>query len=173
MNTTLIILSNLVSSIGGFILGFVVTRIRQRVEEVSAAHIEQRAEEVSEVIVDGDKPVTPPPRKHRLSWRQALGIVVLLLAIGSTITSAMATINQRRIASCQADFNKAYRLAILERADAANRERASVRAMWGALLNPSATTEDRRAAATRYYETLDQGDQTRAKNPLPETDRCE
>ena len=156
-----IILTNLVFSIGGFILGFVVARIGQRVEEVS------------EVIMDESKPLVLPTRKYRFSWTQALGIVVLLLAVGSTITSAIATSDQRRIASCQAEFNKAYRLAIVERTEAANKERDSVRVLWGALLNPNGTTEDRRAAATRYYETLEQGNQTRARNPLPETDRCE
>lgn len=160
MNTA-IILSDVVFSIGGFVFGFVVARIGQRVEEVT------------EVIVDGEKPLASPTRRFRFSWRQALGIVVLLLAVGSTITSAIATSDQRRIASCQAEFNKAYRLAIVERTEAANKERESVRALWGSLLDQSATIDDRRAAATRYYETLKQGDQTRANHPLPETDRCE
>lgn len=162
-----IILSNLVFSIGGFILGFSVARIGQRVD-----HIEQRVEEVSEVIVDGEKSPVSPPRKSRLGWTQILGIVVLVLAVVSTITSAMATIDQRRIASCQAEFNKAYRLAIAERADASSEERKATRTMWGVLLNPNSTSDDRRAAATKYYETLDQGDQARAKNPLPESDSC-
>lgn len=162
-----IILSNFIFSIGGFILGFVVARIGQRVEEVS------------EVIVDGDKPVALKPRKTRFSWRQALGVVVLLLAIGSTITSAVASRDQRvsaeqmrRIAECQAEFNRAYRLAIAERSEAANAERQSMRAMLEVILNPGATPEVRREAVTKYYQSLDRADQTRAQNPLPSTDRC-
>lgn len=162
------ILSNFVFSIGGFLLGFVVARIGQRVEEVS------------EVIVEGDKPMVDTPPKLRFSWRQVLGVVVLLLAVVSTITSAIATSEQResaermqRIAACQADFNKAYRLAIIERAEAANRERESTREMWGALLDPAATETTRRAAATKYYNALNEADKTRAANPLPTSDRCE
>lgn len=167
MNTASIV-SNFVFSIGGFLLGFVVARIGQRVEEVS------------EGIVDGDKPVVIKPRKFRFNWYQALGVLVLLLAVGSTITSAIASRDQResadrlqRIAACQADFNKAYRLALTERAEAANNERQSTREMWGALLDSAATADTRRAAATKYYNALSEADRTRAANPLPTYDRCE
>lgn len=155
-----IILSNLVFSIGGFIFGFVMGRIGQRVEEVS------------EAIVDEEKTSTIDARKSRFSWRQVIGVVLLLLALGSTIASALVTGEQRRIISCQAEFNKAYRLALAERTQAANEERKSTRALWGALLDPGATTETRREAATRYYEALAQGDQTRAEHPLPASDSC-
>lgn len=162
------ILSNLVFSIGGFLLGFAVARIKQQVEEVS------------EVIVEEDKPVTITPHRSRLSWRQALGTVVLLLAVGSTIVSAIAASDQResadrlqRIAACQAEFNKAYRLALVERGEAVNQERQSTREMWGVLLDPAATEATRRAAATKFYNTLNEGDKTRAANPLPTNDRCE
>lgn len=161
------IVANLIFSIGGFILGFVVARIGQRVEEVS------------EAIVDGDS-LNPKVRKSRFTAKQIFGVIILVLALGSTVVSAIATSEQRRsaanlqrIADCQAGFNKAYRLALIERMEAANEERRSTREMWGALLDPSATPETRREAATRYYKTLDEGDRKRAQNPLPASDRCE
>lgn len=167
MNTASI-LSNLVFSIGGFLIGFAVARIGQRVEEVS------------EAIVEGDKHVALKPRKPRMSWRQALGVVVLLLAVASTITSAIATREQRnsaeqmrRISSCQAEFNKAYRLAITERSDAANEERKAMRTMLETILNPAATPDARLSAISQYSQTLDRAEKTRAQNPLPSTDRCE
>lgn len=162
------ILSNLVSSIGGFLLGFVMARIGQRVEEVS------------EVIVDGKNPAEMPPRRPRFSWRQVLGVIVLLLAVLSTVTAAVATREQRasaeqmrRISECQAEFNRSYRLALTERASAATEERKAMRTMLEAILSPVSGPDAQRAAITQYYASLDQADKTRAENPLPTTDRCQ
>lgn len=160
------IVANIVFSIGGFILGFYVALIRLRVERNP------------ENIMDGDKTTTRT--EPHFTAGQILGVLILLLAVGSTVTSVMASSDQRRsaqhlqrIAACQAEFNKVYRLALTERSEAANAERKAMRAMLAVILDPASTEQTRREAVERYDTALRQAETTRQQNPLPTNDRCD
>lgn len=153
--------ANVICSVGGFIAGYAVCRIGQRVDEIWT-----RGQTMN------DAPKQSASHRFHISRWQVVGVVVIILALASTITTAMTSIDQRRIAECQAGFNKAYRLAIIERTEAAAHERAAMRTMLGTLLDVQATAETRRKAVTTYYEALQQADQTRDANPLPATDSC-
>lgn len=111
------------------------------------------------------------PPIPKISFQQALGVILIALSIASVIFVAVQTSRLSKVTACQAEYNEAYSHAIQERANAAREERQAQRELWTTVLNTQIPVEQKRAAFERYLEKLDEADRVRETAKLP-TRRC-
>jgi hypothetical protein len=115
-----------------------------------------------------------------------IGAGTTILAILSLIGLFVVISDYRDQTSCQAQYNKSYSQALVERQNAANDDRAATRtlaegtvAMLDVILNPASSTDQRRKSIEDYrkvyqnYLTASQdADKKRTNNPLPGIPEC-
>lgn len=111
--------------------------------------------------------------KHRIAawpWDRVLGVVLVVLAVATVLTTV--SINQRieRVASCQAGVNRAFQAALDARTQAADLERAAQRDLLTTVGQHNQKSTD--AALERYQQVLHHADETRDSSPLPPYGRC-
>jgi hypothetical protein len=154
---------DIVYSLIGFIIGWIFGRIGRDVAKEN-----------------------PKPRWYP-SVRNGLGILILIMSTYTMISGVVSAHHDRQVSTCQSQLNSAFREALIQRADAANLERASAtqeRANQKKLLlielDTVATLPQRQQAVRDYIESLDAADQAldsadkqRTDAPLPDTLGCE
>lgn len=114
----------------------------------------------------------------------SLGMV--LLALVSLAGLTVAIFQYREATTCQAEYNKNFTSAIVERQSATDSDRAASRAlaqgtldMLNTILNPASNTDQRKGAVEQYREVYQdylkssqESDVTRKLNPLPIIPSC-
>jgi hypothetical protein len=110
--------------------------------------------------------------KSRLHAPRIAGVVLIVLAVLSTVSGVIVTIREHNRIQCQANVNGAFSHALIERSDASDTERHALRDMIGVILDPKATPQAKKDALTAYYDGLQKADTTRAANPLPDASTC-
>lgn len=154
---------DIVYSIIGFILGWIFGRIGR---DVAKEH--------------------PKPRWYP-SVRNGLGILILIMSTYTMISGVVSAHHDRQVSTCQSQLNETFRESLIQRADAANQERAAAtqeRANQKKLLlielDTTATLPQRQQAVREYIASLDAADQSlldadkqRNDSPLPDTTGCE
>ena len=111
--------------------------------------------------------------KHGIAawrWDRVLGVVLVVLAVATVLTTV--SINQRieRVASCQAQVNRAFQQSLDGRTQAADLERAAQRDLLTTVAGHNRAATD--AALQRYQQVLHHADETRDSSPLPPYGRC-
>lgn len=102
-------------------------------------------------------------------WSQrVIGLVVIVMAVITMITSVSVNLRLERVTQCQAQFNADYRQALAERVDAANQEREAQRIL---IVSITRGTDDQQAL-NGYLSALDAADANRRENPLPPHVNC-
>jgi hypothetical protein len=101
----------------------------------------------------------------------ALATLLALIVIVGGLTIYLGHQVQRQ-AACQGRENDAVRVALQQRTDAANTERAAQRQLFTVLLDPTTTPTQQQAATRGYYAGLVAADKQRSDNPLP-TNSCD
>lgn len=94
-------------------------------------------------------------------------VLDVLLTVGITFLGW----HVQSVSSCQAQANDAFRVAIVQRNDAAAKERAAQRQLFNVVLDPTSSPADRLKASKDYYAGLVAADQQRTEHPLP-TNNC-
>lgn len=96
-----------------------------------------------------------------------------LLIADAILTFAIAFFGYRyeTVSACQAAQNDAFTSAIIQRNDAAVKERTAQRKLFDVLMKPTSTIDQRQAASAEYYAGLIAADQQRNAHPLP-TGNC-
>jgi hypothetical protein len=117
-------------------------------------------------------------RTHTLNRRTTIALSVLTALVLIIVTGGVLLYRQSvttdfvtRNAVCQSAQNDAFRDAIIQRNEAAAKERAAQRTLFDTVLSPTATPDQKRAASQEYYAGLVAADQQRNANPLP-TGNC-
>jgi hypothetical protein len=103
---------------------------------------------------------------ERVSFRTRVFVSVLVLDALLTCAIAFFGYRYETASACQASHNDAFKAALIQRNEAAAKERAAQRKLFDTTLNANATTEQRRNAAQEYYAGLIAADQQRSANPL-------
>jgi hypothetical protein len=115
-----------------------------------------------------------------------IGAGTTILAIVALVGLFIAISDYRNQTSCQAEYNKLYSEAIVERQTATENDRKAARilaesnvTMLDGVLNPTSTVDQRRKAVEDnrkvyqdYLRVSQDTDKKRAENPLPLTPEC-
>lgn len=151
-------ISSILWAMGGLIVGFLLGRGGQTVRSVEVA---------------SDDVTTPAVHRFRdsLTFDRIVGWVIIVMAILSVATVSYAVTRQQQAVICQADYNAAFSAALKERNDAAAADRQAIRD----LLTGMVTARDpvtSRALIDTYLRKLDEADNKRDDNPLPQRPAC-
>lgn len=102
-------------------------------------------------------------------WTErVIGIVVVILAVVTMVTSVSVNARLENVISCQAAFNANYRQALADRNEATNQERDAQRKL---ILSITQGGNDQQAL-TEYLDALNATNANRAENPLPLRTNC-
>lgn len=112
--------------------------------------------------------VTVAGLTHKLTFRTRVFVAVIVLDVLLTLAIVFVGYRYENGSSCQAAQNDAFKAAIIERNEAAGKERAAQRQLFNVVLNPASTPADRLKASQTYYAGLVAADQQRAENPFPD-----
>lgn len=156
-------MSSLMWFFGGLLAGYTLGRIRRDVARVRDA-----------VTNDELEPTTQAARPVRW-WRAlrshrdlVLGVLLLMLAVGSVFSTVLANERLASVAECQSRANEQLRDAIADRANAQRQESDGQRRLLEATLGRAGTEQ----AIRDYLAALDELDIARRANPLPEQVDC-
>lgn len=115
-----------------------------------------------------------------------IGVAVTVLALVSLFILVTSISEYRTATNCQAQYNKNFAAALVERQEASKSDRESTRAlakgtvaMWDVFLNPTASVEDKRKAAgdyravyKNYLIAAEESEKKLTANPIPLVPEC-
>ncbi|MGH3993501.1 MAG: hypothetical protein ACRDSN_13695 [Pseudonocardiaceae bacterium] len=156
------LVSSALWSVGGLLVGYGMGRVVRDVEQVHAA------------VTTEDPPSRHPVRgpRRRPRGQTMIGVLVLVVAVGSTIGYARATADLAAVTECQTRVNEQFRAALTARSDAAGAELAAKLPM----LQTMADTGDlaaSRAAIRAYLVSVIDLEAARTRSPLPPPASCQ
>lgn len=171
-----VFVANAAWSLLGLFVGFVLGRITREVHEVH------------EVVAPLDERlpvIESPPHPYRRSGDRTrrrdkmLALALILLAIGSVATAALAVDRRSALAECQTDYNARVILSIKARQLANDVDRTAIVDLVRTVANvqssglPPAVDRERTNMALRHYlDTSAASDAIRRSRPLPEVLSC-
>lgn len=127
-----------------------------------------RAADSPEAVMTDDEAAAPPPwwRRHNLGSR-LVGVVLVTLAVLSVLIGAVFVDRQSDIVECQNAYNRRFAEVLVERNEAAAREREGQRQLLAASLGPERNRAALDDAYRQYLVLLAEADAQRKANPLP------
>lgn len=146
------VLSSLLWGFAGLFIGYLAGAVS------TAYHFRKQLAE------EGVMPSGTPVRTDKV-----VGAIVIVMSMVSVIVSAISTHQQSEQVTCQSAFNAVFAAALDQRSDAATKERQAQRVL---LTTPYTTPTDWAASKDQYLEALDQADEQRNENPLPDRPAC-
>ena len=162
-------------SAGGFLAGYLAGRLGREVHEVHDAVVPPTYQDK-----DADMPL--PDRRGKTARRtwdrsieKAVALILVALAVGSTLVSGIALNRQSEQVACQTQVNKSVATGLLHRAQVASDDRAAIARLIQGVLEAEAKSKGdeatRRAIITNlerdYLQIILQSDMIRAENPIP------
>lgn len=160
--------SSMLWALGGLVVGFLLGRSGQLTDTRT---------DVAEFVdmPPGTEAVTITATKHRfrdsLSFDRIVGWVVIVLAVGSVTTMSYTLNRQQQAVTCQADYNAAFVAALKERSTAASADRQAQRELLTGIAT-ARTPQESQAQMDAYLRKLDEADDQRDDNPLPQRPTC-
>lgn len=149
-------ISSILWALGGLIVGFLLGRGGQAFPRAGGLELPKQ-------------PAPPTVNRFRtvLTFDRLVGWVIIVMAVVSVATVSYTVSRQQQLVTCQADYNSAFSAALKERTEAAAADRQAQRD----LLTGMVTARDpatSRALIDAYLHKLDEADNQRDDNPLPQ-----
>lgn len=149
-------ISSILWALCGLVVGFFLGRSGQAVNRTRGAELSE---------------TTAHRFRDSVAFDRLVGWVVIVMAVISVITVSYTVSRTQQVVTCQADYNAAFVLAFDERSQAAAADRQAQRE----LLTGMVTTRDPATSRTlidTYLRKLDEADNQRDDNPLPQRPVC-
>lgn len=147
-------ISSILWALGGLVVGFLIGRGGQTNRSANVA-----------------TETTTHRFRDYLTFDRIVGWVIIVMAIVSVATVSYTVTRQNQSVTCQADYNTAFVAALKTRTEAAAADRQAQRD----LLTGMVTARDpvtSRALIDAYLRKLDEADNQRDDNPLPQRPAC-
>lgn len=161
--------SSMLWALGGLVVGFLLGRGGQSTP-VTRTEIAEVAD-----LPPGTEAVTISTTKqwfrNSLTFDRLIAWVIIVLAVGSVVTMSYTMNRQQQTLTCQAGYNEAFVAALEERSTAAAADRQAQRVFLTGIAT-ARTPEQSRAQMENYLRALDQADERRDDNPLPQRPAC-
>lgn len=155
------VLAALAWSAAGFILGYLVGRAAREVHEIKEAVVEEKTEQ----------PTPKRPQRSRPETHQVIGIVLVILALGSVMLMTKQLSDRQAEIECRADVLNETISTLDQRGQLASQDRAALDRFMGRVFSPDATAQTARRAYVAYTRAVAANAEERAELAYPE-DRC-
>jgi hypothetical protein len=167
------VISSLLWAVGGLVVGFFLGRSGQVFPIIDPKRGPKLP--AHQPASDGSDGAVTDRRLHRLGgslrFDRVVGWVIIVMAVISVITVSYAVSRQQQAVTCQADYNAAFVAALNERSDAAAADRQAQRELLtGMVIARDPATS--RTLIDAYLRKLDDADDQRDENPLPQRPIC-
>lgn len=106
-------------------------------------------------------------RTFGLTPQRLFGVVLVAMSVLSVIFVAVQTERVRAVTECQAEYNDAYTKSLVQRSNAARRERQAQRDFLTSFLTARLTEAQGRAVFEKYLGSLDAADREREAAKIP------
>lgn len=141
-------------SLAGFLLGWLLGQFGRR------------------VLGDHDDGVVVMKRRP-ITVERLLGAVMVVLAVVTLVTAAIAARQLQDATACQSRYNVALEAVLEARTLSTTHMRQAQREFIAALSTPDAIENPKtRAALDRYRAAIEHDDQVRTQTPLPDPPAC-
>lgn len=161
-------ISSILWALGGLVVGFYLGRSGQSSTTVNRTGGIAVATDQSETVT---VEATVQRFRDTLTFDRIVGWVIVVLAVVSVITVSYSVNRQQQSIECQANYNARFVVALNERSDAASADRQAQKDLLTGMFTARDETT-RRALVEAYLQKLNDADNKRDDNPLPQRPIC-
>lgn len=147
-------ISSILWALGGLVVGFLIGRGGQTNRSANVA-----------------TETTTHRFRDYLTFDRIIGWVIIVMAIVSVATVSYAVNRQQQAVTCQADYNTAFVAALKTRTEAAAADRQAQRDLLTGMVTARDPVTSRKLI-DQYLHKLDEADNQRDDNPLPQRPAC-